>query len=123
MADMMKPKTRTKAGDNSSINPTFGNIAQSANSGYMPPGSSLNDGFVIKTKSGDSKLSGDGYRSSGGSSRVGLGAGEKASKENISAARRDHPTSYNLKTGIDPNAMKQTRASDKATNTSKGKKK
>lgn len=117
---------RTNAGDNSNVNnKDFGKIAQSAqtNSGYMPPGSSLNDGLVVKTKSGDNKLSGDSYRSSGGSSRVGLGVGEKASKENKKLEHRGLPTSYKLKNGIDPNAMKQTRSSDKTTNTSKGKKK
>jgi hypothetical protein len=115
---------RTNAGDNSNVNnKDFGKIADSAQKGYMPPGSYLNDGFVIQTKSGNNNLSGDGYRSSGGSSRVGLGVGEKASKENVSASRKGHPTSYSLKTGIDPSAMTQTRASDKATNTSKGKKK
>jgi hypothetical protein len=31
MSDMMNPRIRTTAGDNSSINPTFGKIAQSAN--------------------------------------------------------------------------------------------
>ena len=31
MADMMVPKIRTTAGDNSSVNPVFGKIAQSAN--------------------------------------------------------------------------------------------
>ena len=69
--------------------------------------------------SGNNKLSGEGFVSSGGSSRVGLGVGQKASKQNVKNAKRGRPTSYVLKNGINPNAMKQTKVADKKDNASR----